>query len=178
MRVLLRLALPGPFPQKVVISSEGRRTMNYLKIPLVILLAIGLTGAFSFVSPARVTAQAQSSALERGYRTGYSDGYTAGFRDVTDHAARDYQNKEDYKRADRSFNESWGTIEDYRDGYQQGFETGYAAGYERAQFNSALPVGLKRRGTVSSNNNDAGDNTTVSNNTTPTTNNTGESTDA
>jgi hypothetical protein len=116
-----------------------------LKLLLVILLAISVTGVFSFVSTTQVAAQAQSTALERGYRTGYSDGYTAGFRDVTERAARDYQNKEDYKSADRSYNESWGTIDDYRDGYQQGFEKGYAAGYEQQQFNSTLPAGLKRR---------------------------------
>ncbi|HEU4766750.1 MAG TPA: hypothetical protein VFS77_05225 [Pyrinomonadaceae bacterium] len=119
--------------------------MNYLKLPLVILLGVALTGLLGFVSTASVAAQG-STALERGYRTGYSDGYTAGFKDVTDQIARDYQNKEDYKRADRSYNEVWGPIEDYRDGYQQGFESGYAAGYEREAFNSALPPGLRKRG--------------------------------
>jgi hypothetical protein len=139
-----------------------------IKLLLVMLLAIGVAGPMSFVSTPRAAAQEQSTALERGYRTGYSDGYTAGFRDITNNAARDYQNKEDYKRADRSYNDTWGTIEDYRDGYQQGFEGGYAAGYERAQFNSALPVGLKRRGNVP-----PADTTTVADNTTvpPTTNN-------
>lgn len=135
--------------------------MNYLKLPVVILLAVGLTGLVSIASTTPVAAQAQSTALERGYRTGYSDGYTAGFRDVTDRAARDYQNKEDYKRADRSYNETWGPIEDYRDGYQQGFEAGYSAGYERAQFNSALPAGLKRRSNVAAVENDPDDNTTT-----------------
>ena len=105
-----------------------------IKLLVVVLVAIS------------VILQGQSTALERGYRTGYSDGYTAGFRDVTDRAARDYQNKEDYKRADRSYNETWGPLEDYRDGYQQGFEAGYSAGYEQQQFNSTLPPGLKRRG--------------------------------
>ena len=119
--------------------------MNYLKLPLVILLGVALTGVLSFVSTVDVAAQG-STALERGYRTGYSDGYTAGFRDVSDRAARDYQNKEDYKRADRSYNEVWGPREDYRDGYQQGFENGYAAGYEQQQFNSSLPAGLRKRG--------------------------------
>ena len=119
--------------------------MNYLKLPLVILLAIGLTGVSSVASTAQVAAQG-TTALERGYRTGYSDGYTAGYSDIANHAARDYQNKEDYKQADRSYNQSWGTIDDYRDGYQQGFEGGYAAGYERAQFDSTLPAGFKRRG--------------------------------
>ncbi len=90
----------------------------------------------------------QASAIERGYRTGYSDGYSAGSRDFADKAARDYRNNEDYQRGDRSYNEAWGTIEDYRDGYQQGFEAGYNAGYERRTFESNVPVGLSRRGDV------------------------------
>ncbi|HET9524874.1 MAG TPA: hypothetical protein VFO99_01825 [Pyrinomonadaceae bacterium] len=139
--------------------------MRYLQLPLVILLAVGLIGVSSLVSTTQVAAQGQSTALERGYRTGYSDGYTAGFRDISDHAARDFQNKEDYKRADRSYNEAWGPIDDYRDGYQQGFEAGYAAGYERAQFNSALPVGLKRRSNATIDSNDTGDDPSVPNKT-------------
>jgi len=119
--------------------------MNYLKLPLVVLLSICVSGLLAMVPAA---AQGQTTALERGYRTGYSDGYTAGFRDVSDGAARNYQNKEDYQRADRSYNDVWGPIEDYRDGYQQGFEAGYNSGYERQQFNSTLPAGLRRRGTT------------------------------
>lgn len=117
--------------------------MRFAKLPLVVLLSICLSGMLAIVS---VSAQGQSTALERGYRTGYSDGYTAGYKDISINAPRDYQNKEDYQRADRSFNEAWGTIEDYRDGYQQGFEAGYSAGYERQQFNSSLPAGFRRRG--------------------------------
>lgn len=125
--------------------------MNYIKLPLVVLLSICVSGLLAMVPAA---AQG-TTALERGYRTGYSDGYTAGFKDVSDHAPRNYQNKEDYQRADRSFNDVWGPIEDYRDGYQQGFEAGYAAGYERQQFNSALPAGLHKRGTAAANNTSA-----------------------
>lgn len=110
------------------------------KLILVMVLVLSL------VSTVPVAAQGQSTALERGYRTGYSDGYTAGYRDVAQQAARDYKNKEDYQSADRSYNDVWGPIEDYRDGYQQGFETGYNAGYERQQFNSSLPAGLHKRG--------------------------------
>ena len=121
--------------------------MNYFKLPLVVLLSICVSGLLAMVPAA---AQG-TTALERGYRTGYSDGYTAGFKDVSDHAPRNYQNKEDYQRADRSFNDVWGPIEDYRDGYQQGFEAGYSAGYERQQFNSALPAGLHKRGTAAAN---------------------------
>jgi hypothetical protein len=121
--------------------------MRFFKLPLVVLLSVCLSSFFAIVSAGAASAvQNQSTALERGYRTGYSDGYTAGFKDITENAARDYQNKEDYKRADRSFNEVWGPIEDYRDGYQQGFEAGYAAGYDKQQFNSSLPAGLRRRG--------------------------------
>ena len=116
--------------------------MNFFKLPLVVLLSICVTGLLAIV-PAGAQG---TTALERGYRTGYSDGYTAGFKDVTDGAARNYQNKQDYQRADRSYNDVWGPIEDYRDGYQQGFEAGYTAGFERQQFNSALPTGLRRRG--------------------------------
>ena len=116
--------------------------MNYLKFPLVVLLSICVSGLLAIIP-----ASAQgTTALERGYRTGYSDGYTAGYSDVAANTPRNYQNKEDYQKADRSFNDVWGPIEDYRDGYQQGFEAGYTSGYERQQFNSALPSGLRRRG--------------------------------
>jgi hypothetical protein len=97
-----------------------------------------------------MAAQGQTSALERGFRTGYSDGYNAGTRDFADHAARDYQNKDDYQRGDRSYNEAWGTIEDFRDGYQQGFEAGYNAGYDNRPFDSSIPAGLARRDTANS----------------------------
>ncbi|MEK6279259.1 MAG: hypothetical protein AABN95_02795 [Acidobacteriota bacterium] len=126
--------------------------MKYLRIPLALLLAIATLATLSTAVSLSVvaTAQSQTSALERGFRTGYSDGYNAGYRDISDQAPRDYQNKSEYQRADRNFNEAWGTAEDYRDGYQQGFETGYAAGYERRAFNSSIPAGLTRRGTVDS----------------------------
>jgi len=123
--------------------------MNYFKLPLIVLLSICMSGLLAIVPAA---AQGQTTALERGYRTGYSDGFSAGSKDVSEHAPRNYQNKEDYQRADRSFNDVWGPIEDYRDGYQQGFEAGYAAGYEHQQFNSSLPTGLHKRGTAASNN--------------------------
>ena len=116
--------------------------MNYLKLPLMVLLSICISGLLAIV-PAGAQG---TTALERGYRTGYSDGYTAGYRDVSTNAPRNYQNKDDYQKANRSYNDVWGPIEDYRDGYQQGFEAGYTAGYERQQFNSALPSGLRRRG--------------------------------
>src|SRR6266850_18457 len=138
--------------------------MNYLKIPLMFLLSFAL--AYVGVASAGAhssSAQAQSTALERGYRTGYSDGYNSGYRDVGDKAARDYQSKDEYQRADRSFNEVWGPIEDYRDGYQQGFEAGYAAGYDRRPFESSIPTGFRRRGLPASRTNTDTSNDTSSN---------------
>ncbi|HYJ84423.1 MAG TPA: hypothetical protein VEW46_00020 [Pyrinomonadaceae bacterium] len=126
--------------------------MKYLRIPLVMLLAVAIASALSasMSISADVSAQGQVSALERGYRTGYSDGYNAGYRDISDQAPREYQNKSEYQRADRNYNEAWGTVEDYRDGFQQGLESGYAAGYERRAFNSSIPAGLSRRSTADS----------------------------
>jgi hypothetical protein len=132
--------------------------MKYLKNPLVFLLALSMISSASVAVSATAASVAQdpttqatqAGALERGYRTGYSDGYSAGSRDFADHAARDYRNSEDYNRADRAYNEAWGTVEDYRDGYQQGFETGYGAGYDRRPFESSIPGGLSRRGNGSS----------------------------
>lgn len=121
--------------------------MKYFRFSLALLLGITLTSIGLFSSTATEAAsQGQSTALERGYRTGYSDGYNAGFRDITDQAVRDVQSKEEYQRADRSYNEVWGPVEDYRDGYQQGFEAGYGAGYDRKAFDSTLPTGFKKRG--------------------------------
>ena len=97
--------------------------------------------------PALAAAQSVG-ALERGYRTGYSDGYQAGYRDNASGAARDYRDEDEYRRADRAYATSYGTLEDYRDGYQQGFEVGYDAGYDRRGFDSTIPQNISRRGTV------------------------------
>ena len=123
--------------------------MKYSRFPLALMLALTLTAVgMPFMSGGAAASQGQSTALERGYRTGYSDGYNAGFRDVTENRASNYQNNAEYQRADRSYNQVWGPLEDYRDGYQQGFEAGYASGYEKRTFDSTLPNGFKKRGSV------------------------------
>lgn len=104
----------------------------------VLLLATG------FVS--EITAQNQNIAIQRGYRTGYSDGYMAGYRDSIDGKTKEFGRHEEYKKADRSYNKDFGTIEQYRDGYQQGFESGYDTGFDRRTFQSALPNEIKFRG--------------------------------
>jgi hypothetical protein len=126
--------------------------MKILRIPLVAALSVALISVFSLARFSAVTgvvtvgAQGQSTALERGYRTGYSDGFNAGYKDVSDRATRDFQNKPEYQEANRSYNQVWGPLEDYRDGYQQGYEAGYANGYDGQSFNSSIPTGLARRG--------------------------------
>ena len=140
--------------------------MKYLRIPLVVLIALMMTSWARIATPVShasasqgQTSQAsQSTALERGYRTGYSDGFSAGSRDLADHAARDYRSNEDYQRGDRSYNEAWGTPEDYRDGYQQGFDAGYNAGYDHRPFDSSIPTGLSRRATTDNGTTNAPDN--------------------
>jgi hypothetical protein len=81
----------------------------------------------------------------RGYRTGYSDGYQSGISDAARNAPRDFRTKAEYDRADRAFNSTWGSIEEYRDGYRQGFEVGYEAGFDHKPFDSTIPSDLKRR---------------------------------
>jgi hypothetical protein len=122
--------------------------MKNLRIPLVALLSLAIISTLSLgrFGAAGALAQGQSTALERGYRTGYSDGYNAGYKDLSDRAPRDFQSKAEYQQANRSYNQTWGTLEDYRDGYQQGFEAGYASGYEGRSFDSSIPTGLGRRG--------------------------------
>lgn len=84
----------------------------------------------------------------RGYRTGYSDGYMAGYRDTIDSKTKSYVAHGEYIKADRAYNNDYGTITEYKDGYQQGFEAGYDTGFERRSFDQNLPTDLKTRGAV------------------------------
>ncbi|HEV7859469.1 MAG TPA: hypothetical protein VGO91_12690 [Pyrinomonadaceae bacterium] len=111
---------------------------------LTVASASGLENARPIPNAAAQQSTSSTSALERGYRTGYSDGFQSGYADSTDNAARDYRNKDDYRRADRAYAASYGRVEDYRDGYRQGFEVGYSAGYEHRGFDSTVPSGLSR----------------------------------
>ena len=100
------------------------------------------------IFPVIVTAQVQDSdaTLQRGYRTGYSDGFMAGYKDIVDSLGKDYSRHAEYSKADRAYNNDYGSIDDYRDGYQQGFELGYDTGFEKRSFSADLPSGLTRRG--------------------------------
>jgi hypothetical protein len=131
----------------MAVNLWKEQQMKYLNIPLVLLLALALaSGSLSGTAAAHAgLTQNQSTALERGYRTGYSDGFSAGSQDVAEHAARDYRSKVDYQHGDRNYNQAWGTAADYRDGYQQGFEAGYNSGFDGRPFDSSIPSGFGRR---------------------------------
>jgi hypothetical protein len=120
--------------------------MRYLRRFRSISLLLSLIITLASLTTTTLRAQETLGALERGYRTGYSDGYMAGYRDNSDRAPREYRDEEDYRKADRAYSASYGTLEDYRDGYQQGFESGYASAYEGRGFDSSIPARLARRG--------------------------------
>jgi hypothetical protein len=74
----------------------------------------------------------------------------SGYRDVIENGPRAVDRHNDYVKANRAYSKDYGTLEDYRDGYQQGFEAGYNAGFEKRSFDAALPVEIRRRGTINS----------------------------
>jgi hypothetical protein len=126
-------------------TDSMKRVTTGVRLLVAILMALA-TFSGSAWPLATAAAQDSTSALERGWRTGYSDGYQAGYADSVEKASPDFKSKDDYQRADRAYAQTYGPLEDYRDGYQQGFEIGYSSGYERRGFDSTVPAGLKRRG--------------------------------
>lgn len=104
--------------------------------------------SFLTLTPQSVFAQDTKIALQRGYRTGYSDGYMSGYRDAIENTVKNPAKHNEYAKADRAYLQSYGTLNDYRDGYQQGFESGYDTGFEKRAFDAALPSALNKRGVI------------------------------
>jgi len=118
---------------------------RFMYVPLI--LAGLMLGCMLFTgNTATAQQQKTASAMDRGYRTGYTDGYQAGFVDFSNKAARDSRDHTEYRSADRAYVDTYGAIEDYKDGYRQGFEAGYDAAYDRKPFESAIPTNLRRQG--------------------------------
>ena len=110
-----------------------------------------LCGILLLLGTASIAAAQQKDpafALQRGYRTGYSDGYMAGYRDIIDGQSRGYDRHDEYLKANRTYANDYGSLDDFRDGYQQGFESGYDTGFDRRSFESNLPASLKKRGAL------------------------------
>jgi hypothetical protein len=81
---------------------------------------------------------------EHGYRAGYEDGHLKGKSDFNDAGPRNPQNSEAYRRANRTYNERMGRLEEYQDAYQIGFELGYDDGYFGREYNAAIPPNLNK----------------------------------
>jgi hypothetical protein len=75
----------------------------------------------------------------------------SGYRDVIDGSTKNIQKHSEYTKADRAYNNDYGSLEDYRDGYQQGFESGYNTGFEKRSFDAAIPAELNKRGVKTAN---------------------------
>lgn len=115
-------------------------------VSLSLIFSLGLISFLTLPIQTVISQESTKIALQRGYRTGYSDGYMAGYRDIIDSAAKDYSRHPEYDKADRAYNQDYGTIEDYRDGYRQGFESGYDTGFEKRSFDASIPSNLNKRG--------------------------------
>jgi hypothetical protein len=106
------------------------------------------TLVFLSILPLSVVGQDSKIAIQRGYRTGYSDGYMAGYRDIIDKADSNARQHPEYSKADRAYNQSYGSLEEYQDGYRQGFESGYDTGYAKKTFDATIPVSLAFRSSI------------------------------
>jgi outer membrane lipoprotein SlyB len=81
---------------------------------------------------------------QHGYHTGYDDGFIRGRSDFHDARPRDFAGCDAYQRADRSYQESMGSISEYQEGYRIGFELGYNDGYYGRPKSPAVPVHLAK----------------------------------
>lgn len=123
--------------------------MKFNKNFLILFFSFSLFSvSFLSTTPRSVFAQDTKIALQRGYRTGYSDGYMSGYRDSIENSVKNPATHGEYAKADRAYQQNYGTLEDYRDGYQQGFESGYETGFDKRAFEAALPNGLNKRGVI------------------------------
>src|SRR6266496_1637060 len=116
-----------------------------------VLVGLGLVFLPNSGNVAMSQQPSTASAMDRGYRTGYSDGYQVGYVDFSSKAQRNFRDHPEFRSADRAYVDTYGAIEDYKDGYRQGFEAGYDAAYDRRPFESAIPANLRRHGDEGSN---------------------------
>jgi hypothetical protein len=77
------------------------------------------------------TTGTQSGANRAAYDNGFRDGLEKGREDVRDNDSFDPVRHTRYRSADRGYNSSYGTKEQYKLVYRDGFEAGYAQGYGR-----------------------------------------------
>ena len=77
------------------------------------------------------TTGTQGGVNRAAYDNGFRDGLEKGREDVRDNDSFDPVRHSRYRSADRGYNSSYGTKEQYKLVYRDGFEAGYAQGYGR-----------------------------------------------
>jgi hypothetical protein len=67
-----------------------------------------------------------------GFDNGYRQGLSEGERDARQRQRFDYNDSNQYRRADRGYDRRSGDLDGYRREFRRGFEAGYRDGYQRA----------------------------------------------
>jgi hypothetical protein len=66
-----------------------------------------------------------------GFDNGYREGLRHGEQDARQNRPFDFDDRNDYRRADRGYDRRTGDVDSYRREFRRGYETGYREGYSR-----------------------------------------------
>jgi hypothetical protein len=80
-----------------------------------------------------------------GYDSGYQQGLRHGERDARQNRPFDFNDSNDYRRADRGYDRRIGNAESYRREFRRGYEVGYREGYSRYGYSRGRD-GYRNRG--------------------------------
>jgi hypothetical protein len=119
-------------------------------ITMCALIAVGLGNSFSATAatqkkttkPAPKTTAKTTSPVtpyDKGYQSGYSAGYGQGTTDWGQGVPHDYKRSDAYQNRERAYDQTLGTLEEYRQGHELGFELGYLDGYYGRARNTLVP---------------------------------------
>ena len=132
----------------LIIQAGLRPVLVFALIFMAIVIMVGAGEAQTprTVRPARgpALAVADRYAWQHGYRAGYTDGHARGKSDFNDGNPRDFSGSEAYDNANRTYDESMGTLAEYREGYRLGFEVGYQDGYFGRAATNSIPANIGR----------------------------------
>ena len=132
----------------LIIQAGLRPVLVFALIFMAIVIMLGVSGAQTPRTgrPARgpALAVADRYAWQHGYRAGYTDGHARGKSDFNDGNPRDFSGSEAYDNANRTYDESMGTLAEYREGYRLGFEVGYQDGYFGRVATNSIPANIGR----------------------------------
>lgn len=120
-------------------------------ITMCALIAVGFGSSFSAAAatqkksakPApKTTAKPLTPATpyDKGYQSGYGAGYTQGTTDWGQGVPQDYKRSDAYQNRERQYDQTLGTLEEYRQGHELGFELGYLDGYYGRARSTVVPA--------------------------------------